>query len=77
MSTCRASCADRLGRNPKLHGRQSASKIGLGNECGDTPQMQIVEDVANDDLHGDWPGASVFRHRGDKVFHTYSARPGP
>ena len=28
MSTCRASCADRFGRNPKLHGRKSASKIG-------------------------------------------------
>ena len=28
MSTCRASCADRLGRNPKLHGSMSASKIG-------------------------------------------------
>ena len=28
MSTCRASCADRLGRNPKLHGRKSASKTG-------------------------------------------------
>jgi hypothetical protein len=25
MSTCRASCADRLGRNPKLHGRKSAT----------------------------------------------------
>ena len=28
MSTCRASCADRLGRNPKLPGRKSASKTG-------------------------------------------------
>ena len=28
MSTCRASCAERLGRNPKLHGRKSASKTG-------------------------------------------------
>ena len=28
MSTCRASCADRPGRNPKLHGRKSASKTG-------------------------------------------------
>jgi len=28
MSTCRASCADRFGRNPKLHGRKSASKTG-------------------------------------------------
>jgi hypothetical protein len=28
MSTCRASCADRLGRNPKLHGRKSTSKTG-------------------------------------------------
>ena len=28
MSTCKASCADRLGRNPKLHGRKSASKTG-------------------------------------------------
>ena len=28
MSTCRASCADRLGRNPKLTGRKSASKTG-------------------------------------------------
>jgi hypothetical protein len=28
MSTCKASCWDRLGRNPKLHGRKSASKTG-------------------------------------------------
>src|SRR5579872_5340213 len=28
ISTCRASCADRLGRNPKLHGRKPASKTG-------------------------------------------------
>src|SRR6266581_846769 len=28
MSTCRASCAGRLGRNPKLTGRKSASKTG-------------------------------------------------
>ena len=28
MSTCRASCADRPGRNPKLHGKKSASKTG-------------------------------------------------
>src|SRR5216683_3959788 len=28
MSTCRASCADRLGRNPELTGRKSASKPG-------------------------------------------------
>ena len=28
MSTCRASCAERPGRNPKLHGRKSASKTG-------------------------------------------------
>jgi hypothetical protein len=28
MSTCRASCCDRFGRNPKLHGRKSASKTG-------------------------------------------------
>ena len=28
MRTCRASCADRLGRNPKLHGKKSASKTG-------------------------------------------------
>jgi hypothetical protein len=28
MSTCKASCADRPGRNPKLHGRKSASKTG-------------------------------------------------
>ena len=28
MSTCRASCAERLGRNPKLHGKKSASKTG-------------------------------------------------
>ncbi|MEO3760641.1 DUF899 domain-containing protein [Mycobacterium sp. B14F4] len=27
----------------------------------------------DDDLRGDWPGASVFLRRGDKVFHTYSA----
>ena len=28
MSTCKASCCDRPGRNPKLHGRKSASKTG-------------------------------------------------
>jgi len=28
MTTCRASWADRLGRNPKLHASMSASKIG-------------------------------------------------
>jgi hypothetical protein len=28
--TCRASCADSLGRNPKLHGRKPASKTGPG-----------------------------------------------
>jgi len=28
ISTCRASCADRCGRNPKLAGRKSASKTG-------------------------------------------------
>ncbi|MHC9294770.1 DUF899 domain-containing protein [Mycobacterium sp. LTG2003] len=28
---------------------------------------------SDDDLHGDWPGASVFLRRGDEVFHTYSA----
>jgi predicted dithiol-disulfide oxidoreductase (DUF899 family) len=27
----------------------------------------------DDDLRGDWPGASVFLRRGDEVFHTYSA----
>jgi predicted dithiol-disulfide oxidoreductase (DUF899 family) len=27
----------------------------------------------DDDLRGDWPGASVFVRRGDEVFHTYSA----
>jgi predicted dithiol-disulfide oxidoreductase (DUF899 family) len=26
----------------------------------------------DDDLRGDWPGASVFLRRGDEVFHTYS-----
>src|SRR6266581_3114742 len=26
MSTCRASCADRFGRNPKLHGRNRISR---------------------------------------------------
>src|SRR6185437_11491408 len=28
MSTCSASCVDRFGRNPKLHDRNPASKIG-------------------------------------------------
>jgi hypothetical protein len=28
MSTCRASCADRLGRNPNEQSSMSASKIG-------------------------------------------------
>jgi predicted dithiol-disulfide oxidoreductase (DUF899 family) len=29
--------------------------------------------LRDDDLRGDFPGASVFLHRGDEVFHTYSA----
>ncbi len=28
MSTCKASCVERLGRNPKLHPSMSASKTG-------------------------------------------------
>jgi hypothetical protein len=28
MSTCSASCAERLGRNPNEHANMSASKIG-------------------------------------------------
>ena len=28
MTSCRASCGDRRGRKPKLHGRKSASKTG-------------------------------------------------
>jgi predicted dithiol-disulfide oxidoreductase (DUF899 family) len=28
---------------------------------------------SDDDLRGDFPGASVFLRRGDEVFHTYSA----
>lgn len=28
MRTCKASCAERLGRNPKLHGSMPASKTG-------------------------------------------------
>ena len=28
MSTCRASCAERFGRNPELHGKKPASKTG-------------------------------------------------
>lgn len=27
----------------------------------------------DDDMRGDWPGASVFLRRGDDVFHTYTA----
>ena len=45
----------------------------------DRVQLQVARRVArrrlrtDDDLRGDWPGASVFLRRGDEVFHTYSA----
>ncbi|TDZ94401.1 hypothetical protein CCUG62472_02595 [Mycobacteroides salmoniphilum] len=32
-----------------------------------------ADGLRDEDLHGDWPGASVFLRRGDEVFHTYSA----
>ncbi|GLP75643.1 hypothetical protein TUM20983_27530 [Mycobacterium antarcticum] len=32
-----------------------------------------AEGWSDEDLRGDWPGASVFLRRGDEVFHTYSA----
>ena len=32
-----------------------------------------ADGLDDDDLRGDWPGASVFLRRGDEVFHTYSA----
>lgn len=32
-----------------------------------------ADGFSDDDLRGDWPGASVFLRRGDDVFHTYSA----
>ncbi|MFN6546739.1 DUF899 family protein [Mycolicibacterium nivoides] len=31
-----------------------------------------ADGFSDDDLRGDWPGASVFLRRGDEVFHTYS-----
>src|SRR4029077_1448 len=40
MSTCSASCVDRFGRNPKLHDRNPASKIGsraIYNPAAHTP----------------------------------------
>ena len=32
-----------------------------------------ADGFSDDDLRGDFPGASVFLRRGDEVFHTYSA----
>src|ERR1700676_5358997 len=32
-----------------------------------------ADGCSDDDLRGDFPGASVFLRRGDEVFHTYSA----
>ncbi|MBA0048791.1 DUF899 domain-containing protein [Mycobacteroides sp. LB1] len=32
-----------------------------------------ADGFSDEDLHGDWPGASIFVRRGDEVFHTYSA----
>jgi predicted dithiol-disulfide oxidoreductase (DUF899 family) len=32
-----------------------------------------ADGLTDDELHGDFPGASVFLRRGDEVFHTYSA----
>ncbi|MGH3724105.1 MAG: DUF899 domain-containing protein [Mycobacterium sp.] len=32
-----------------------------------------ADGFSDEDLHGDWPGASVFLRRGNDVFHTYSA----
>lgn len=32
-----------------------------------------ADGFSEEDLRGDWPGASVFLSRGDEVFHTYSA----
>lgn len=32
-----------------------------------------ADGLSDEDLRGDWPGASVFLRRGDEVFHTYSA----
>ncbi|WP_078322351.1 DUF899 domain-containing protein [Mycobacteroides chelonae] len=32
-----------------------------------------ADGFSEEDLRGDWPGASVFLRRGDEVFHTYSA----
>lgn len=32
-----------------------------------------ADGFGEEDLRGDWPGASVFLRRGDEVFHTYSA----
>lgn len=31
-----------------------------------------ADGFGDDDLRGDWPGASIFLRRGDEVFHTYS-----
>ncbi|KRQ31182.1 DUF899 domain-containing protein [Mycobacteroides chelonae] len=32
-----------------------------------------ADGFSEEDLRGDWPGASVFLRRGNEVFHTYSA----
>jgi hypothetical protein len=40
IKTCRASCAERFGRNPKLHGRKSASKIGSSTIFSAAPTMR-------------------------------------
>ncbi len=36
-------------------------------------ELHDADGFADDDLRGDWPGASVFLRRGDEVFRTYSA----
>jgi hypothetical protein len=50
MSTCRASCGDRPGRNPKLAGRKSASKTGPGHDL-----HRGLHNPVPDRRYGQWP----------------------
>ncbi len=63
MSTCRASCADRFGRNPKLHDRKSASKTGSSTifiaACTTRPRTAAIASGLRPALPG--LGISTFR----------------
>ncbi len=63
MSTCRASWADRLGLNPKLHGIMSASKTGSSTvftaACTTRSRTAGIESG----LISAWPGLGMYTRR--------------